>query len=180
MNRSLYMGYKTMLPGLLLNHRGDRGSMANSGEMRYPFLDEDLIEFCNSLHPRWKLRRLRRDKYLQRRVAERYLPSEDAWRIKKMFRAPFAHSLLAATPAYVPQLLSSESLNRTGYFRTDQVIKLEHDLRDNKCAKAFRLFADMALCAVLGTQLWHHLYLGGELCELPTWSPPTAGSFQTS
>jgi asparagine synthase (glutamine-hydrolysing) len=27
----------------------------------------------------------------------------------------------------------------------------------------------MGLCAVVGTQLWHHLYMGGGLCELPTW-----------
>ena len=28
----------------------------------------------------------------------------------------------------------------------------------------------------LATQLWHHFYLGGELCELPTWSPPVVNS----
>jgi asparagine synthase (glutamine-hydrolysing) len=26
----------------------------------------------------------------------------------------------------------------------------------------------MGLTAVTATQLWHHLYLGGNLCELPT------------
>jgi hypothetical protein len=29
-------------------------------------------------------------------------------------------------------------------------------------------FIDMGLMAVLATQLWHHLYLGGGLCGLTT------------
>jgi asparagine synthase (glutamine-hydrolysing) len=62
LNQSLYFGYKVLLPGLLLNHKGDRVAMANSVETRYPFLDEDLIALTSRLHPRWKLRGLTRDK----------------------------------------------------------------------------------------------------------------------
>jgi asparagine synthase (glutamine-hydrolysing) len=61
LNQSLYLGYKTMLPGLLLNHKGDRVAMANSVETRYPFLDEDVIALCSRAHPRWKLRGVRRE-----------------------------------------------------------------------------------------------------------------------
>ena len=28
---------------------------------------------------------------------------------------------------------------------------------------------DLSLTCVIATQLWHHIYLGGGLCELPTW-----------
>ncbi|PYT07789.1 MAG: asparagine synthetase B, partial [Acidobacteria bacterium] len=94
LNQSLYMGYKTQLPGLLLNHRGDRASMANSVETRYPFLDESLIELCCRIDPRWKLRGLSRDKYLLRLAARRLLPKHLAERRKAMFRAPFANTLL--------------------------------------------------------------------------------------
>ena len=34
---------------------------------------------------------------------------------------------------------------------------------------------DLSLTCVVATQLWHHIYLGGGLCELPTWehaAPP--------
>jgi asparagine synthase (glutamine-hydrolysing) len=34
-NRSLYLGYKIHLAGLLLNQKGDRVAMANSVEARY-------------------------------------------------------------------------------------------------------------------------------------------------
>src|SRR4029079_979261 len=64
LNRSLYVGYKIQLSGLLLSQKGDRIAMANSVETRYPFLDEDVIGLVSRLHPRWKLRRKRQDKYL--------------------------------------------------------------------------------------------------------------------
>jgi asparagine synthase (glutamine-hydrolysing) len=92
-----------------------------------------------------------------------------------MFRAPFAGTLLTSPPAYVRQLLSAESLNRSAYFQTDRVLELERRLREGKASPVLRLFVEMALCTVFGTQLWHHLYLGGGLCELPTWSPPQLG-----
>jgi asparagine synthase (glutamine-hydrolysing) len=32
----------------------------------------------------------------------------------------------------------------------------------------------MGLTGVMATQLWHHLYFGGGLCDLPTWTAPAA------
>src|SRR5207253_6617229 len=142
LNRSLYIGARVMLPGLLLNAKGDRVAMNSSVETRYPFLDEEVFSFLAGLHPRWKMRGLR-DKYILRLLAERWLPPSIAWRGKAMFRAPFDSfslnnsppsplgtgrdpSPLAAsapgqraaegTPAFIDQLLSEESLRQTGYF----------------------------------------------------------------
>ncbi len=166
LNKSLYMGYKIMLPGLLLNHKGDRVAMANSVETRYPFLDEDLVKLCARVHPRWKLNGLRNDKYLLRQAAARWLPPEIALRPKAMFRAPFAATFLANPPAYVNQLMSEESLTRTGTFDVAEVrrqFSLSHQTSESKR----HYFAGMGLATVLATQLWHHLYLGGNLCDLP-------------
>ncbi len=33
-----------------------------------------------------------------------------------------------------------------------------------------RLSVELGLTAVVATQLWHHLFMGGELAELPTWT----------
>ena len=60
----------------------------SSVETRYPYLDEDVVDFTARLDPRWKMRGLR-DKYLLRRVAQRWLPPPVAWRRKSMFMAPF-------------------------------------------------------------------------------------------
>jgi asparagine synthase (glutamine-hydrolysing) len=167
LNQSLYMGYKVLLSGLLLNHKGDRVAMANSVETRYPFLDEDLIKMCARVHPRWKLNGPFSDKYLLRQAAARWLPRETALRPKAMFRAPFAATFLDDPPPYVEQLMSEDSLNRTGYFDTAEVRRqFGHDGHASDGKRQF--FSGMGLATVLATQLWHHLYLGGGLCELPT------------
>jgi asparagine synthase (glutamine-hydrolysing) len=33
-----------------------------------------------------------------------------------------------------------------------------------------RLSVEMGLMAVVATQLWHHLFMGGGLADLPEWS----------
>jgi asparagine synthase (glutamine-hydrolysing) len=30
---------------------------------------------------------------------------------------------------------------------------------------------DLSLTCVVATQLWHHTFFGGGLCDLPAWSP---------
>ena len=35
-----------------------------------------------------------------------------------------------------------------------------------------RFVFDVALTCVVSTQLWHHIYCGGGLCDLPAWQPP--------
>ncbi|HEY8277243.1 MAG TPA: asparagine synthase (glutamine-hydrolyzing) [Methyloceanibacter sp.] len=166
LNRSLYLGYKVQLGGLLLSQKGDRVAMANSVETRYPFLDEDVIAYTARIHPKWKLRRPVKDKYLLRRAAERLLPADVAWRPKAMFRAPFAETFLGQPPSFVRDLVSPESLARSGYFDADAVARDCTVLADAQGSELGN-FASLGLGGVVATQLWHHLYLGGGLCELP-------------
>jgi len=150
--------------------------MANSVETRYPFLDENVIALAARMHPRWKLRPLLKDKYLLRQAAARRLPRDVAGRPKNMFRAPTAETFLVDPPAFVRDLLSPESLARTGYFDVGAV--------ERDCALLARGEGDklgaiesLGLGGVVATQLWHHLYLGGDLCELPHLTyAPEAGS----
>ena len=170
LNQSLYFGYKVMLAGLLMNHKGDRIAMANSVETRYPFLDDDVIAFASRLHPRWKLRGLTRDKYVLRQAAARMLPKEVAFRPKGMFRAPMAETFLNDPPPFVQQLISEEALRKTGYFDVEAVRRDIALFGKGKAAK-LGTFANMGLNGVLATQLWHHLYLDGSLCDLPNHKP---------
>jgi len=167
LNQSLYMGYKTLLPGLLLNHKGDRVAMANSVETRYPFLDEDVIKFAARISPELKLKGRKSDKFLLRTAAERILPKEVAWRPKGMFRAPFAESFFTTPPAFVQQLMSEASLKKTGYFNVASV-RRDYESYLNGRVASWRIFLSMGLGGVLSTQLWHHIHLSGGLCELPS------------
>jgi asparagine synthase (glutamine-hydrolysing) len=171
LNQSLYLGYKVMLAGLLLMAKGDRVAMNSSVEARYPLLDDDVIAFCASIAPEYKLRG-RTDKWLLRQVAARTLPPRIARRPKTMFRASRSRAFLdPARPQWVGQLLSPESLRATGWFDPDRVAReLRGQIHFPRITPK-RIIMDLSLTCVFATQLWHHIFLGGGLCELPAWSP---------
>jgi asparagine synthase (glutamine-hydrolysing) len=173
LNRSLYLGARVMLPGLLLLAKGDRVAMNSSVETRYPFLDEEVFDFLAKLHPMWKMRGLR-DKLILRYLAQRWVPKSIAWRRKAMFRAPLDSFHVTEFPTFVDQLLSPESLRKTGYFDVDAVRHWRTAFRDMRHGGSQRTMVEMGLVGVVSTQLWHHTYQGGGLCELPAWAPPDA------
>jgi asparagine synthase (glutamine-hydrolysing) len=172
LNQSLYVGYKAMLAGLLMIAKGDRIAMHSSIETRYPFLDEDVIAFCASIAPEYKLRGLT-EKWLLRQVAAKTLPERIARRPKTMFRSSFSATFLGPhRPAWVDQLLSRESLQATGYFEPEGVARQRRLQVSWPRITPARAIMDLGLTDVVSTQLWHHLYCGGGLCELPTWTAP--------
>jgi asparagine synthase (glutamine-hydrolysing) len=173
LNQALYVGYKAHMPGLLLASKGDRAIRSASTEGRYPFLDEDVIQFCSQLPPSYKLRGLT-DKWLLRQLAGKLAPTQINNRRKQMFRATMSPVFLRPSrPKWVDQLLSDESLRATGYF-DPRGVRIARDAQLRKSRFSLQRFSlDLGLAGVVSTQLWHHYYCGGGLCELPTWSAPT-------
>jgi asparagine synthase (glutamine-hydrolysing) len=168
-HRQMYLGARIMLPGHLLASKGDRVAMHSSVETRYPFLDEDVIAFMAKLHPRWKLRGLFKDKFIERRVAERWLPREVANRRKLMFRAPmdsWANVGAGAHDRWIDEVLTPESINKTGYFDHDAVTAARTALARSTRRSLGRTGLEMGLTAVVATQLWHHLYVSGDLASI--------------
>lgn len=169
LNRGIWMAARVLLAGHLLQAKGDRVAMHSSVEVRYPFLDEAVFDFTAKLHPRWKLRGLR-DKYLLRLLAERWIPKSIARRGKVIFRAPLDSFHMNPEPPFVAQLLSDESLRRTGYFDIHEVSHWRKAFRQLKAGSLPRLSVEMGLTAVVATQLWHHQFMGGGLAEMPQWT----------
>jgi len=167
LNRSLYIGARVMLPGLLLNAKGDRVAMNSSVETRYPFLDEEVFGFLARLHPRWKMRGLR-DKYILRLLAQRWLPQSIAWRPKAMFRAPFDSFSLNNPPPFVDQLLCEESLRQTDYFDPQAVTHCRRAYEQMRPGSAQRTSIEMGLVGVVSTQLWHQIFIASTFPELPS------------
>jgi asparagine synthase (glutamine-hydrolysing) len=169
LNRGIWVAARVTLAGHLLQAKGDRVSMHSSVEVRYPFLDEEVFDFLAGLHPRWKLRGFR-DKHLLRLLAERWVPPSVYRRRKVIFRAPLDSFHIEPEPEFVAQLLSEESLRRTGYFDVAAVHHWRRAFRQMPVGSLPRLSVEMGLTAVVATQLWHHLFIGPELAELPTWT----------
>ena len=169
LNQSLYLGYKAMLAGLLMIPKGDRISMHSSIEARYPFLDEDVIEFCASIAPEYKIHG-KTEKWILRQVAAKTLPKQLANRPKTMFRASLSGTFLGeGHPAWVDELLSPESLAKTGYFNPAAVAMEVRKQTNFPRITPKRFVFDVALTCVVTTQLFHHLFFGGGLCSLPQW-----------
>ncbi|MSR30639.1 MAG: asparagine synthase (glutamine-hydrolyzing) [Gemmataceae bacterium] len=168
LNRELYMSGRCHLAGLLINAKGDRVAMNSSVETRYPFLDVNVFNYLAKLHPKWKFRGLR-DKYILRHLADRYLPSSISWRKKAMFRAPFDSFHLDKVPPFVDQLLSQESLLKTGYFDAAQVKHWRTGFKKLPSWSLARISIEMGLVGVLATQLWHQTYIDSSLADLPAW-----------
>jgi asparagine synthase (glutamine-hydrolysing) len=169
LNRGVWVAARVTLAGHLLQAKGDRVSMHSSVEVRYPFLDEEIFDFLAGLDPRWKLRGFR-DKHLLRRLAERWVPPSVYQRRKAIFRAPLDSFHIEPEPPFVTQLLSEESLHRTGYFDIASVHHWRRAFRRMQVGSLPRLSVEMGLTAVVATQLWHHLYIDGALADLPTWT----------
>jgi asparagine synthase (glutamine-hydrolysing) len=105
-----------------------------------------------------------------RLLAERWVPKSVARRHKVIFRAPLDSFHMEPEPPFVAQLLSEESLKKTGYFDPAAVARWRTDFRKMRAGSLPRLSVEMGLMAVAGTQLWHHLFMGGGLADLPQWS----------
>jgi asparagine synthase (glutamine-hydrolysing) len=172
LNQSIYVAFRTMFAGLLMIAKGDRVARHASIETRYPFLDRDVIQFCAEIAPEYKLRGMT-DKWILRQVAARTLPKSIAGRRKTMFRATMAGTFLGPDhPTWVDQLLSPESLRVTGYFEPEAVRLGRAEVARRWVLSLRRAILNVGLTGVITTQLWHHTYCGGGLCDLPSWSPP--------
>lgn len=164
LNRSLYLGARVMLPGLLLASKGDRVAMNSSVETRYPFLDEEVFAFLARLHPRWKMPGLR-DKWLLRAMAQRWVPSSIAWRRKAMFRAPLDGFHTTKMPTFVDEVLSPAYLKETGYFDPAAVMHWRQAFQSMRPGSNQRTMVEMGLVGVVATQLWHHTFIDGSFAS---------------
>jgi asparagine synthase (glutamine-hydrolysing) len=154
--RAQYLEISVFLSQYLLSSQGDRMGMAHSIEGRFPFLDVRVVEFCNALPPRLKLRCLR-EKWLLKQAAQPWLPEAIRRRPKRPYRAPIHRSFFnGSTPDYVRELLSAGSLQEGGLFKPGPVEQL---VRKIEAGAAVGETDDMALVGILSTQLVHHHFV---------------------
>ena len=131
-------------------------SMAHSVEGRFPFLDYRMVEFCNALPSRFKLRGLT-EKHLLRVAAAKWLPLQIAQRRKRPYRAPIHKSFFHPTsPDYVRDLLSAEKIAEAGIFNAAAVSQL---VAKAGSGKSLGETEDMAVAGIISTQLFWSLFL---------------------
>lgn len=124
LNKRAYIDYKIRLVDHLVSDHGDRMALANSVEVRYPFMDKELIEFSTHIPADLKLKDFT-EKYILRKMAGRFMPKSVAEREKFGFVAPGSPYLLQKNVEYINDLLSHDLIKKQGFFNADQVEKLK-------------------------------------------------------
>ncbi len=154
--KAQYLEISTFLSPYLLCSQGDRVAMANSVEGRFPFLDYRVVEFCNRLPSKLKLRGLN-EKWLLRQLASKLLPADIWQRRKRPYRAPIHRSFFhSQTPDYVTELLSESALQASGLFNPLAVAQL---VRKVQSGLPLSEVDDMAVAGVLSAQLTHQQFV---------------------
>lgn len=153
LNRMLEAEFRGIFPDQVLTFV-DRLSMAHSLEVRSAFLDTEVVEYVATLPGSLKIRD-GATKYLLKRAAARYFPSEMIDRPKEGFLMPITQWMLSDLQPWVRATLSPERLAAHGLFDERQVRGLVN--------RAYESSADYAVVnkvlALLMFQEWYELYL---------------------
>jgi asparagine synthase (glutamine-hydrolysing) len=160
LSRAQLLEIVTFMTPYLLTCQGDRVAMGNGIEVRYPFLDPEVVDFCCSLEDRMRLAGLR-DKVVLRRLASRTLPAEIWNRPKHPYRAPGAQAFFGDhSPDYVGDLLSEKSLRESGLVDAGRVSKLVEKAR-GRAGRMSGEREETALLGVLTLQILAGQYFSG-------------------
>lgn len=117
-----YLDIKTYLADDLLV-KVDRASMANSLEVRSPFLDYRLVEFALNLPPEYRLNNLV-TKYILKKYAKQFLPKEIVYRRKKGFGIPLAFWIRNELKDFVLDIFCEDKIKKEGFFQYGYIKKL--------------------------------------------------------
>jgi asparagine synthase (glutamine-hydrolysing) len=141
------------MSGYLLSSQGDRVSMANSVESRYPFLDYRVIEFCAGLPADYKLKGLN-EKYLLKKVMKGKIPEIILRRPKQPYRAPIKSVFMGQKlPEYVKYMLSEKYFRETGIFDFESFTAMISRIIKTGISSEVD---NMVLTAVISTHLLHY------------------------
>jgi asparagine synthase (glutamine-hydrolysing) len=154
LDRMLYVDVKTWLPDDLLI-KADRMTMANSQELRVPFLDHVLVELAASLPAAAKLRGTT-GKAILRETMDGKVPHAIVERRKKGFPVPTVSLLRRLGEFSRGLLLDSDSASRSHFDRATLATLLDQHERG-------QVRRDQEIWSLLVFELWHRVFLDRRL-----------------
>lgn len=134
----------------------DVATMAHSLEARSPLLDRQVIEFAAALPVQLKLG-FGRSKYLLKRLAERYVPSDVLYRPKMGFALPIDAWFRTRLRPHLEAIVLGERALSRGYFNPEVVRRLVADHVAGRAQHGHRLWT------LLWLELWHQMFVDGTL-----------------
>ncbi len=172
---SLYFEIKTFLPGLLLV--GDKLAMANGLEERFPFLDNELVDFAQKIPVKHKLGNLENMKRIDentagnkkaqflayddgknvlRKAMADILPERIVNRKKQGFSAPDESWYRGENAAYVKELLLGKNIRSHEFINPDYIEKIIYE----HCE--LRINHRLLIWSFMSFEWWCRIFLHGE------------------
>jgi len=151
LDKMFYTDMKMYLPDDILAST-DRLSMRHGLEVRVPFLDHRLVEYCATIPAELKLKWFQK-KYLLKRAVEPMLPPEVITHKKQGFVGPTDRWLRTDLRRFTRERLSEQVLRRHGRLNPIVVTQVLDD------HEAGRENNDSLIWSLLIFQVWHEQYL---------------------
>lgn len=151
LQKATYIDIKTWLADDILK-KVDRASMANSLEVRVPFLDYKLVEFCASVPDSLKLKGFN-SKYILKKSMKGIIPDIIINRKKRGFHLPVSKYLRTELKDLTLSHLSEERFNSLGIFNQNFIDLLVSEHMSNRKDHGQKIWA------LLCFSLWSEMYL---------------------
>jgi len=150
LDRMLYVDLKTWLPDDLLI-KADKMTMANSVELRVPFLDHEVMEFAANIPSKYKIKGTN-TKFILKETFRGVVPDEILFRKKTGFPIPYDKWLRKEMMEYVRDILLDKKSIERGYFNKNG---LEAVLTNNITTGSY----SKEIFSLLILEIWHRIFI---------------------
>jgi asparagine synthase (glutamine-hydrolysing) len=162
-NKAQYLEIITFMSGYLLSSQGDRMAMANSVELRVPYLDHRIIEYMATVPSKFKIIGLN-EKYILKKVFKDKLPKEILFRPKNPYRAPIRNSFFNNKFFDINSTLSENEIKKVGIFNPKKVKLL---IQKAERLQSLSELDNMAIAAIISTQDLHNHFMNYKKLAIP-------------
>jgi asparagine synthase (glutamine-hydrolysing) len=155
-SQAQYLETTIFLSNYLLSSQGDRMAMANSLEIRPPYLDKRIIEYMCRVPSKWKILGMN-EKHILKKAYKGVIPDDITGRTKHPYRAPVKNSLLNGRAGdEAREMLSGNAINKAGLFDAKKVNLLVAKLEKVRDGSEVD---NMALAGILSSQIIHKQFI---------------------
>ena len=156
--KARYLECKTLLESYLLSSQGDRMTLGNGVEGRFPFLDHELWNKIVQLDDSLLIRGMS-EKWILKKAYADHLPVSIIKRTKQPYLAPNikAYFMQKKMPDYVEDLLNSKRLSEAGYFDTVIVEQMMKKIKEKPENAGYK--ADSSFLFILTTMLLDEIFI---------------------
>jgi asparagine synthase (glutamine-hydrolysing) len=156
-DRMLYADSKIRLPDhpVMIS---DRMTMAHGLEARSPFMDHRLAEFAARMPSNMKVRG-RNLRYIQRKLAARYLPPEILSRSKQGFSSALPYILKAEYQEMYARYLVDSELVKAGILAGEPIRQMLHEHSQGTVDHGNRLWL------LINSEVWYRMMILGQAKE---------------